>query len=121
MFIVNKIIVLTAKRTEVAHKTRHLRASHLKVPKREIFDSSYFPDFYTIKSLRVGDFGVKIKKKKIFRGSFRVAKFLTCMLSLFLRSFFSKLGPNKFFSVELLRPLDSVNNDFLNFLNFLGT
>ncbi len=35
----------------------------LKVPKREIFDSSDFPDFYTIKSLRVGDFGVKIKKK----------------------------------------------------------
>ncbi len=35
---------------------------HLKVPKREIFDRSDFPDFYTMKSLRVGDFGVKIKK-----------------------------------------------------------
>ncbi len=34
----------------------------LKVPKREIFDRSDFPDFYTIKSLRVGDFGVRIKK-----------------------------------------------------------
>ena len=34
----------------------------LKVPKREIFDRSDFPDFYTIKSLRAGDFGVKIKK-----------------------------------------------------------
>ena len=34
----------------------------LKVPKREIFDRSDFPDFYTIKSLRVGDFGVKINK-----------------------------------------------------------
>ncbi len=33
----------------------------LKVPKREIFDRSDFPDFYTIKSLCVGDFGVKIK------------------------------------------------------------
>ncbi len=33
----------------------------LKVPKREISDRSDFPDFYTIKSLRVGDFGVKIK------------------------------------------------------------
>ena len=32
----------------------------LKVPKREIFDLSDFPDFYTIKSLREGDFGVKI-------------------------------------------------------------
>ncbi len=34
---------------------------YLKVPKREIFDGSDFPDFYTIKSLRVGDLGVKIK------------------------------------------------------------
>ncbi len=42
----------------------------LKVPKREIFDRSDFPDFYTIKSLRVGVFGVKIKKiSKVFRGS----------------------------------------------------
>jgi hypothetical protein len=32
----------------------------LKVPKREIFDRADFPDFYTIKSLREGDFGVKI-------------------------------------------------------------
>ncbi len=36
--------------------------ANLKVPKREIFDSSDFPDFYTIESLRVGDFVVKIKK-----------------------------------------------------------
>ncbi len=36
-------------------------APYLKVPKREIFDRSDFPDFYTIKSLRVGDFGVKIE------------------------------------------------------------
>jgi hypothetical protein len=34
----------------------------LKVPKREIFDRSDFPDFYTIKSLRAGDFRVKMKK-----------------------------------------------------------
>jgi hypothetical protein len=34
-----------------------------KVPKREMFDRSDFPDFYTMKSLRVGDFGVKKKKK----------------------------------------------------------
>jgi hypothetical protein len=34
----------------------------LKVPKSKIFDRSDFPDFYTIKSLRVGDFGVKIKR-----------------------------------------------------------
>jgi hypothetical protein len=61
----------------------------LKVPKREIFDRSDFPDFYTIKSLRVGILGVKIKKNvKIFRGSFRGAKFLRRMLSLFSRRFF---------------------------------
>ncbi len=34
----------------------------LKVPKCEIFDRSDFPDFYTIKSRRKGDFGVKTKK-----------------------------------------------------------
>jgi hypothetical protein len=32
-----------------------------KVPKCEIFDRLDFPDFYTIKSLCEGDFGVKIK------------------------------------------------------------
>ncbi len=42
--------------------------SSLKVPKREIFDRSDFPDFYTIKSLRVGDFGVKIKKNVKYLG-----------------------------------------------------
>ncbi len=66
-----------------------------KVPKREIFDRSDFSDFYTIKSLRVGDFGVKMKNnfKKYIKGSFRGAKFLTRMLSLFLR----KLWPKKLF------------------------
>ena len=34
----------------------------LKVPKHEIFNRSDFPDFYTMKSLRVGDLGVKIKQ-----------------------------------------------------------
>jgi hypothetical protein len=33
---------------------------YLKVPKCEIFDRSDFHDIYTIKSLREGDFGVKI-------------------------------------------------------------
>jgi hypothetical protein len=41
---------------------RLLNCYPLKVPKREIFDRSDFPDFHTIKSLRMGDFGVKIKK-----------------------------------------------------------
>ncbi len=35
---------------------------YLKVPKCEIFNRSDFPAFYTIKSRREGDFGVKIKK-----------------------------------------------------------
>ncbi len=33
---------------------------YLKVPKREIFDRSDFPDFYTIKSSWVGDLLIKI-------------------------------------------------------------
>ncbi len=33
---------------------------YLKVPKREIFDRSDFPDFYTIKSTWVGDLLEKI-------------------------------------------------------------
>ena len=37
-----------------------LEVTYLKVPKCEIFDRSDFPDFYIIKSLCVGDFGVKI-------------------------------------------------------------
>ncbi len=46
-----------------------------------------FHNFYTVKSLREDDFGVKIQIfNKIFRGPFGAAKFLTCMLSLILRS-----------------------------------
>ncbi len=41
-----------------------MRAKNLKVPKGEIFDPSDFHDLYTIKSLREGDFGVKIEKIK---------------------------------------------------------
>jgi hypothetical protein len=59
----------------------------LKMPKCEIFDRSDSHDFYTIKSLKEGDFGIKIKKfLKIFRSSFGAAKCLTRMLSLILRS-----------------------------------
>jgi hypothetical protein len=43
-------------------RTLTVRWSTLKVLKREIFDRLDFPDFYTMKSLRVGDFGVEIKK-----------------------------------------------------------
>jgi hypothetical protein len=60
---------------------------YLKVPKCEIFDHSHFHDFYTIKSLWEGDFGVTINifSLSICRGSFEAAKFLTRMLSLILR------------------------------------
>ncbi len=73
------------------------------MPKREIFDRSDCPDFYTIKCLRVGDFAVKIKKiLKIFRGSLRGAKFLTRMLSLVSRRFFFlSFGQKQIFSVAL--------------------
>ncbi len=61
----------------------------LKVPKCEIFDRSDFPDFYTIKSRREGDFGENKKNfKQIFRGPFGAAKFLMRMLSIILRSAF---------------------------------
>jgi hypothetical protein len=84
----------------------------LKVPKREIFDRSDFPDFYTIKSLRVGDFGVKI-----YRGSFRGCKVpYAHAQSIFKEVIFLSFGPQQIFSVALLRPLVSVNNDFLKFL-----
>jgi hypothetical protein len=66
------------------HRIRIHNTVTLKAPKREIFDRSDFPDFYTIKSLRVKVSGLKFKKNlKILRGSFRGAKFLTRMLSLF--------------------------------------
>ncbi len=85
---------------------------YLKVPKCETFDRSDFPDFYIIKSSWVGDLVVKIKKIfSTFQGSLRGAKFLTHMLSLFIRRFF-KFGPTKIFSVELLRPLVSVKMIF---------
>ncbi len=92
----------------------------LKVPKREIFDRSDFPDFYTIKSLRVGDFGVKIKKfLKNIQGFIQGCKVpYAYAQSIFKEVFFLSFGPKVFFSVALLRPLVSVNSDFLKFLIF---
>jgi hypothetical protein len=46
--------------SELAHNHIPLSAIALKVPKREIFDRSDFPNFYTIKSSWVGDLLVKI-------------------------------------------------------------
>jgi hypothetical protein len=45
---------------EVLNKFIFQFYTFLKVPKREIFDRSDFPDFYTIKSSWVGDLVVKI-------------------------------------------------------------
>jgi hypothetical protein len=60
---------------------------HLIMPNCETFDRSDLHDFYTIKSLREGDFRVKIEfLKLIFSGSFWAAKFLTRMLRQILMS-----------------------------------
>ncbi len=57
------------------------------MPKCEIFDRSDFNILYTIKSLREGDFRVKIKKiEKNIYGFIGAPKFLTRMLGLILRS-----------------------------------
>jgi hypothetical protein len=73
------------------------------VPKREIFDRSDFPDFYILKSLQYvwATSGLKYEKiLKIIRGSFGGAKFLTRMLSVFLRRIFFEFGQKKNFSPE---------------------
>ncbi len=92
----------------------------LKVPKREIFDRSDFPDFYTIKSLRVGDFGVKIKKilqniQGFIQGCKVPYAYAQCI---FKEIFFLSFDQKFFFSMALLRPLVSVKNYFLKFLIF---
>ena len=86
----------------------------LKVPNREIFHRSDFPDFYTIKSLRVGDFGVKIKKfKKKIKGFILGCKVpYVYAQSIFTEVFFLSWGQKIFFSMELLRPFVIVSNDF---------
>ncbi len=89
----------------------------LKVPKREIFDRSDFPDFYTIKSLRVGDFGVKLKKilqniQGFIKGCKVPYAYAQCI---FKEVFFLSFGQKFFFSMALLRPLVSVTNNSLKF------
>ncbi len=89
------------------------------MPKCEIFDRSDFDDFYTMKFLWGGDFGVKIKVCFfIFRGSFGAAKFLTGMLSLILRRIFFSVWAKKIFFMKLLRPFVSVFSDFLKLSMF---
>ncbi len=90
------------------------------MPKREIFDRSDFPDFYIIKSLCVGDFGVKInfvtKNNKGFIWGCKVPyAYAQCI---FKEDFFLSLGKKKFFSQKLLRPFVSVNRDLEKFSMF---
>jgi hypothetical protein len=75
---------------KIKNKLKNLLS--LKVPKCEIFDHSDFHDFYIIKSLSGGEFGVTLNFFFIFRGLFRAAKFLTRMLSLIQGGFFLKFG-----------------------------
>jgi hypothetical protein len=56
--------------------------------------------------------------KKIFRGSFGAAKFLTRMLSLILRRDFFLVWTKIVFFGKLLRPYVGVNSDFLKFSLF---
>jgi hypothetical protein len=53
------VFSLTALNLKMKSVIARLRTT-LKVPKREIFDRSDFPDFYTIKPSWVGDLLVKI-------------------------------------------------------------
>jgi hypothetical protein len=71
----------------------------LKVPKREIFDRSDFPDFYTMKSLSVGDLGVKIKKKfqNIWGVHLGVQVPYAYAQCIFKEVFFLSWGQKKFF------------------------
>jgi hypothetical protein len=48
------ILLKPAKTLDLNFKYKIKSHLNLKVPKREIFDCSDFPDFYTIKSLRMG-------------------------------------------------------------------
>jgi hypothetical protein len=90
------------------------------VPKREIFDRSDFPDVYTIKSLCVGDFGVKIKNLLnnnlgFIWGCKVPYAYAQCILK---EVIFLSFGQKILFSVELLRSVVSVNNDFFKFFIF---
>jgi hypothetical protein len=55
-----KVVESDEKVERLLRLARAGRMSLLKVPKREIFDRSDFPDFYAIKSSWVGDLLVKI-------------------------------------------------------------
>jgi hypothetical protein len=83
------------------------------VPKCETFHRSDFDDFYAIKSLCEGGFGIKIKKiNKNIWGFISGGKVPYAYAQSIVKEVFLSLGQKNFFSVEHLRPLVSVNNDF---------
>jgi hypothetical protein len=55
----------------------------------------------------------------IFRGSFRAAKFLTPMPSLFVRKIFLVRPKNNFLGVNILRSFVSVNSEFFCCFKYL--
>ncbi len=69
-------------------QVRSLRYSSLtlKVPKWEIFDRSDFHDFYTIKPLWVGDFGVQYKLVTLNFGAQASFNFCFCFCIFFWRA-----------------------------------
>jgi hypothetical protein len=90
------------------------------VSKCEIFDRSDFHDFYPIKSLWEGDFGVKIKcfKKNIYGLIWgREIPYAYAQYN-FKEGFFLSLDKKNIFFGKLLRPYVSVYSDFLKFSLF---
>ncbi len=90
------------------------------MPKCEIFDRSDFHDFYTIKSLWEGDFGVKIKcfYKNIEELIWGRKIPYAYAQSNFKEGFFLSLDKKKIFFGKLFRPYVGVNSDFLKFSLF---
>ncbi len=92
----------------------------LKVPKCEIFDRSDFHDFYPMKSLWEGDFGVKIKcfKQNIQWLIWGRKIPYAYAQSNFKEGFCLSLDKINFFGGKLLRPYVGVYSDFLKFSLF---
>jgi hypothetical protein len=65
--------------TTLFYSTSDLPCLKVPMPKCEIF---YYLDFHDFHHQSIRDFGVKLKIKKIFRGSFGAEKFLTHMISI---------------------------------------
>ncbi len=91
----------------------------IKVPKCEIFDRSDFHNFYTIKSLWEGDFGVNIIIFFWGGGGLIWGQEIPYAYaqSNFKEGFFCVWAKKNLFR-DALRPFVGVNNDFLKFSMF---